>query len=78
MMTRLLPVFKNGDVASRLVYRKDISGCQEKAARKASHNAWGTCIVGVISTYNKFNFASALWTTLSQLSGDCRTVHLQN
>jgi hypothetical protein len=39
MMTRLLPVFKNGDVASRLVYRKDISGCQEKAARKASYNA---------------------------------------
>lgn len=38
MMTRLLPVFKNGDVVSGLIYRKGISGYQEKAARKASYN----------------------------------------
>jgi len=30
MMTRLLPVFKNGDVASGLKYRKGFGGCQEK------------------------------------------------
>jgi len=30
MMTRLQPVFKNGDTGNRHRYRKGLCGCQEK------------------------------------------------